>query len=64
MTTIIEKITLRLGYAKITKGSQGTTRERCAFGLREQDYSHGQLYVSSSRVRTTKDIMKVHYLNI
>ena len=54
---IRKQFPLRPAYVKTFNRSQGTTMDKCAVDLREQPFSHGQLYVALSRVRSNKDIL-------
>ena len=48
---------LRPGYAKTINRSHGATIDKCAIDLREHPFTHGQLYVALSRVRSREDII-------
>ena len=48
---------LRPGYAKTINRSQGLTLDICGLDLREEPFSHGQLFVALSRVRCSDNII-------
>ena len=42
---------LRSGYSRTVNRSQGTTLDKLGLDMREEPFSHGQLFVALSRVR-------------
>ena len=48
---------LRSGYSRTVNRSQGTTLDKLGLDMREEPFSHGQLFVALSRVRSSEDII-------